>query len=251
MAHIDAEDIEACVRDGRAPRQNGPYAIKIAGPDSDDFERYRVDDPVLVGRQIIAEKGVTPADEHLVFLVLRGGGFEEIQLDEAVDLRTRVVEKFIIFASAESHRLAIEGERYEWGTKLITGLKIAEIGRIDLEAFELWRERRGGEEDDLIEPDTIINLSDPGLERFYKKKRPPKKIIIIVNGRRKSVEPQGLCFEDLIALAFETPPEGEQICFTITYRKGPADMPEGSLIEDQCVSIIAGMVFNVTATDKS
>ena len=115
----------------------------------------------------------------------------------------------------------------------------------------LWRERRGGEEDDLIEPDTIINLSDPGLERFYKKKRPPKKIIIIVNGRRKSVEPQGLCFEDLIALAFETPPEGEQICFTITYRKGPADMPEGSLIEDQCVSIIAGMVFNVTATDKS
>ena len=67
----------------------------------------------------------------------------------------------------------------------VAGLKTAEIGRIDLEAFELWRERRGGEEDDLIEPDTIINLSDPGLERFYKKKRPPKKIIIIVNGRRK------------------------------------------------------------------
>ena len=251
MAFDEPEDIEACVRDGRQPRDTGPYVVKITQPDSDDFDRYRFDDGILTGRQLISETGARPVDAHLIFMILRGGGFEELRLDESVDIRKRGVEKFIVFASAASYRFVVEGERFEWGAKFITGVKIAEIGGFDLAAFELWRARHGGEEDDLIAPDQLVDLSEPGLERLYKKPKAPQKITVIVNGRRKSVDPTGLCFADLIALAFVTPPQGEQICFTATYRKGPAAAPEGSLVEDQCVPTIEGMGFNVTATDKS
>jgi hypothetical protein len=60
-----------------------------------------------------------------------------------------------------------------------------------------------------------------------------------------------LSFAQLVALAFDTPPTGENIVFTITYRRGHGDKPEGSLVEGETVKIKKGMIFNVTATDKS
>lgn len=75
--------------------------------------------------------------------------------------------------------------------------------------------------------------------------------VIIVNGKRRRVTAPSLTFSELVALAFDSPPSGENICFTITYRNGPCSNPQGSLVEGQTVFITEGMVFNVTATDKS
>ena len=74
---------------------------------------------------------------------------------------------------------------------------------------------------------------------------------IIVNGRPQEVEPGKLCFDQLVELAFNPVPTGEFICFTVTYRRGPRHKPEGTLLEGDCLPIKPGMVFNVTATDKS
>lgn len=78
-----------------------------------------------------------------------------------------------------------------------------------------------------------------------------KEISIIVNGREKTVEKDiDLAFSDIVALAFESTP-GENIMFTITYRKGHGEKPEGTLVEGEQVKIKNGMIFNVTATNKS
>lgn len=74
---------------------------------------------------------------------------------------------------------------------------------------------------------------------------------IVVNGREKTVTGKELSFAQLVALAFDTPPTGENIVFTITYRRGLGEKPEGSLVEGESVKIKKGMIFNVTATDKS
>jgi hypothetical protein len=37
----------------------------------------------------------------------------------------------------------------------------------------------------------------------------------------------------VIQLAYEQPSTGENIVFTVTYRKGPKENPEGTLIEGQ------------------
>jgi hypothetical protein len=78
-----------------------------------------------------------------------------------------------------------------------------------------------------------------------------KDITIVVNGREKTVTGKELSFAQLVALAFDTPPTGENIVFTITYRRGQGEKPEGSLVEGETVKIKKGMIFNVTPTDKS
>lgn len=78
-----------------------------------------------------------------------------------------------------------------------------------------------------------------------------KEITIIVNGRQKVVSARELSFAEIISLAFDPPPTGEFIVFTVTYRRGHGNKPEGTLVEGETVKIKEGMIFNVTATDKS
>jgi hypothetical protein len=78
-----------------------------------------------------------------------------------------------------------------------------------------------------------------------------KDITIIVNGRQKVVAKKDLSFAEIVALAFENPPTGSNIVFTVTYRRGEGNKPEGTMVEGETVKTKEGMIFNVTATDKS
>jgi len=78
----------------------------------------------------------------------------------------------------------------------------------------------------------------------------PKETAIVVNGREKSVPKGAISYDTLITLAYENPPTGEFICFTITYRRGHGNK-QGTLDEGDSVKTKNGMIFNVTATDKS
>lgn len=77
------------------------------------------------------------------------------------------------------------------------------------------------------------------------------EVTIIVNGRRKTVTEKELSFEAIIRLAFENPPSGPYVVFTVTYRRGHGQKPAGSLQPGETVKVKDGMIFNVTATDKS
>jgi hypothetical protein len=78
-------------------------------------------------------------------------------------------------------------------------------------------------------------------------------ITIIVNGRQKTVPKNSeLTVAQVIALAFDEPPSGPNVEFTITFRKGGNEnRPEGTMKGDETVKAKEGTVFNVTATDKS
>ena len=153
-------DLETCAREGRHDPTATRFRIRI------DDVRYRIDDPKPTGRQLLALTEQKPLDEYLIFLVLRGGGFEEIRLDETVDLTRPGAERFLTFESAASYRFEIDGQRIEWGTKLITGLRLKEIAGVDPATYALWREVRGGE-DLPISNDQLVDLSADGLERFF------------------------------------------------------------------------------------
>lgn len=92
---------------------------------------------------------------------------------------------------------------------------------------------------------------DHGHGNMDRGDRQSKEVTIIVNGREKVVEKGELTFDQVVALAFDDPPTGEFICFTITYRRGQGNKPEGTLAEGESVKVKDGMIFNVTATDKS
>ena len=79
-----------------------------------------------------------------------------------------------------------------------------------------------------------------------------KQVTVIVNAQPHTVTAKELSFSDVVNLAYDnSPPQGENWVFTVTYRKGHSDKPEGTLVEGQSVKVKDGMVFNVTATDKS
>jgi len=225
------------------------YKVKISEGDL-DFKKYSINDPIVTGRQLLKLTNNRPIDQYLLFMLCPNGKFDEIQLEQTVDLRIQGLEQFIVFDSATSFRFVINGERYEWGTKLITGLKLKTITGLSNTKDELWLEKRGSK-DIIINDEDFIDLSQEGLERFFTKKPSPKKITIIINTREKTLCTTELSFLELINLAFENPPSGSNVCFTVVYRRGHTDKPEGSLIEGQSIRIVEGMIFNVTSTDKS
>lgn len=74
---------------------------------------------------------------------------------------------------------------------------------------------------------------------------------IVVNGRLKHTHKHELTFADLVHLAFENPPSGDTVQFTIQYTRGHGQKPTGTVLEGQAVKVAARMEFDVTATNRS
>jgi hypothetical protein len=77
------------------------------------------------------------------------------------------------------------------------------------------------------------------------------RVTIIVNGRRHTVEKHEASFAEIVDLAFPGQVQGGNIMFTITFKRGHGDKPEGTLVEGDTVRLKDGMIFNVARTDKS
>ena len=74
---------------------------------------------------------------------------------------------------------------------------------------------------------------------------------IIVNGREKTVSSDVVTFDEVVHLAFDPLPTGQDLMFTVTYRHAAGDKPDGTLVEGQAVKIKDGTIFHVTPTNKS
>jgi hypothetical protein len=141
-------------------------------------------------------------------------------------------------------RIHINREPYE-SPDPTTGAALYVLGKIGPHQ-ELFREVGGDHEDEPVSNDHApIRLTRD--EHFYSQ----RDFHIIVNARPKVVTERVLSFDQIVKLAFEKPPSGPNIMFTVTYRNGPPKNPEGTLLEGQSVRIKDKMVFNVTPTDKS
>lgn len=82
--------------------------------------------------------------------------------------------------------------------------------------------------------------------------KPEKDFTIIVNTREKTVSQEEITFSEIVALAYDNPPSGPDVLFTVTYRRGMGNKPEGTMVEtDPPLKIKDKMIFNVSATDKS
>ena len=75
---------------------------------------------------------------------------------------------------------------------------------------------------------------------------------LIVNGQPKKWDQEKINFDQVVNLAFNgNPPSGPNVMFTVAYSRGPKENPEGTLSEGQSVYVKSGMVFDVSATNKS
>jgi hypothetical protein len=72
---------------------------------------------------------------------------------------------------------------------------------------------------------------------------------IIINGRSLQVTEKELTFERLVTLSGLT--GDANTIFTVTYRRGHGNKPEGELVAGESVKVKDGMIFSVTPTNKS
>lgn len=89
------------------------------------------------------------------------------------------------------------------------------------------------------------------IQQQKDKKPNDKATEIILNGRKIEVTEKKLSFEQVVKLALPNAEFGENIAYTVTYKRGTNQKPKGVMVKGDVVTIKKGMVFNVTRTDKS
>lgn len=244
------EDVGQALSAAREVRDHGPYGVLI-GNEQLEFISAVITDPVPTGRQILEAAGVREPLEHLVFQMLLNGLLEELRPDEMVDLRSAGVEKFLVFRNDRSFRLELDDRVIEWGGTRISGLTLKKLADADADAdaatHVAWLDSRGGT-DRQIDDAELVDLSAPGVERFYTALR---SITIKVNTRPHQVHTVTLSFIAIVMLAFPDAAPSETRIYTVTFKRGPDSNSEGTLVEGVTVKIKNGMLFNVTFTDKS
>lgn len=77
------------------------------------------------------------------------------------------------------------------------------------------------------------------------------QVTIVINGRPKTWPKDEISYAEVVALAALPLPPGEDPGFTVTYRNGHSNKPEGTLTEGHSVKVKDGMIFNVTPTNRS
>ena len=77
-------------------------------------------------------------------------------------------------------------------------------------------------------------------------------VTIVVDGTRHDWSEQNISYDQVVNLAYNNnPPTGDQVQITVGYRRGHGDKPEGDLEPGESVKVKDGMIFDVTATDRS
>lgn len=197
------------------------------------------------GRDLLQKSGFDPAGDHVLIQLMRPGS-KSIGLDEEVDLGEKGREEFRAFKSDRTYNFIAIDRGYEWGASSISEAELRDMTGIA--ANEELVLERNDQPDQAIELGGIIELGGSGTERISKRRR---RITIIVNAREEKVEADHLSYDQVVALAFQPVPTGPDVAFSITYRKGPAANPKGTLAEGVTVAIKDGMIFNVTQTNRS
>ena len=78
-----------------------------------------------------------------------------------------------------------------------------------------------------------------------------KDRFIVVNGSNIPYNDKEISFDQLVIYAYDEISDKPYIIYTITYKRGTGNKPEGSMIKGDDVKVKDGMRFNVTKTDKS
>lgn len=166
--------------------------------------------------------------------------------------------EFRTFRGAAAYQLRVGGVLWDWGEPAISEDDLRLIAGVP-EDRALQKEGV----DDALTPGELVNLDagfaprlrvqDLGPEPATLTASATMPVPIVVNGRSLTMDRENVTFEDLVGLAFPgsdlTNPGTRAL--TVTYRRGPSDRPEGTLVSREAIRVQRGEVFNVTATGKA
>lgn len=242
---LDYDDLGDALREGRALRPARGYRFLLAQGDL-NFQSRLVGDPVPLGRQLLEAAALDPRDGYSLVAILPSGDFEDVRLNEPFDLRERGAERFIAFQTDRDFKLTLNDDELRWGKPVISGTILYGLAKPD-DGEGVFFEVPGGE-DRLVEHGELIDLTQPGIERFITARL---TFEIIVNSRPRTVNARTVTFEQIVQLAFPGQHE-PNVVFSMTYRHAASTPHAGELGAGGTVNVKKkGTVFNVTRTVQS
>jgi E2/UBC family protein E/multiubiquitin len=131
------------------------------------FRQVFIDDLTPTGAQIGHAAGFTPAQQATVMHFLPDGELEDVRPGETVDLR-RGDRHFIVVETDRIYLFTVNGERFEWPSRVISGAVVRKLGKVRSEDELLLV--RTDEPDRIIGPREIIDLDKKGIEAFVSRK---------------------------------------------------------------------------------
>lgn len=131
------------------------------------FRRGEVDDKTPTGAQLAEAAGFKPAQQATVLHFLPDGELEDIRPTETVTLATED-EHFVIVESDRSFRFTVDGERFDWPVRVISGATVRKLGQVAPDR-ELLLER-ADQPDKVIGLRDLVDLGGVGVETFKSRK---------------------------------------------------------------------------------
>lgn len=103
--------------------------------------------------------------------------------------------------------------------------------------------------DKRIDDDEPVTFADGPV--FITRKGTPNEIVIIVEGTPHEWSKPMISYTEVVTLFDPNYPQHPEVTYSVTYKRGPADKPEGILSPGASVKVTNHMVFNVSPTGQS
>lgn len=155
---------------GRIPAEDVGAAICRTIDVADQTLTYRqvnIDDLTPTGAQLALVAGFKSVDGVSVLQVLATGDLEDVRPNETVDLR-REDGRFIIVESDRAYRLTIDGQRFDWPCRIVSGGLLRKLGQVPTDKA-IYFERQD-QPDRQVDDQDLVDLDAVGVESFVSRK---------------------------------------------------------------------------------
>lgn len=135
--------------------------VRLATDETLNFCDLEVSHACPTGAQILEAANATQA-EALLLQRLPSGDLETVRLSETPDLKASI--EFILSFGDRSYSMAVDDAQMLWAARHISGETLRKLTKIpDTRELILLRP---GNDPQVVEPPTVVDLSRPGVEKF-------------------------------------------------------------------------------------
>jgi len=132
-----------------------------------NYRQVNIDDFTPTGAQLAIIAGFKSVDGVSVLQVLTNGDLEDVRPHETVDLR-REDGRFVIVESDRSYRLTIDGQRFDWPCRIVSGGLLRKLGQVPTDKV-IYFERQD-QPDCQVDDQDLVDLDAVGVESFVSRK---------------------------------------------------------------------------------
>uniref|UniRef100_UPI00402B3540 multiubiquitin domain-containing protein n=1 Tax=Methylomonas sp. SPW-1 TaxID=3438877 RepID=UPI00402B3540 len=142
-------------------KPNHTSVVRFAADETLVFRDLEVPFATPTGAQILDAASVSQKDA-LLLQRLPSGDLESIRLTEKPDLHASI--EFILSFGDRTYTLYINEAQLVWVARHISGATLRKLSNVP-DSFDLFQIRNEGEPQ-LVQPDTVVDLNRPGVEKF-------------------------------------------------------------------------------------